>query len=95
MKIRLNKKINLGNVVATPGAIAAFDKSGDFYSVYLNRHMQCDWGDMPDEDWKLNNDSVKDGSRLMSSYLLKDNTKIWIITDAGHEVTTILLPDEY
>jgi hypothetical protein len=50
---------------------------------------------MPDEDWKLNNDSVKDGSRLMSSYLLKDNTKIWIITDAGHEVTTILLPDEY
>ena len=37
----------------------------------------------------------------MSSYLLSDETKLWIITDAAIEdngtrlVTTLLLPDEY
>lgn len=39
-------------------------------------------------------------SRLLSAYLLKDGTKIWIITEAAddngkREATTILLPEEY
>jgi hypothetical protein len=48
----------------------------------------------------LNDESLKDGSRLLSAYLLKDGTKIWIITEAEddngkREATTILLPEEY
>jgi hypothetical protein len=49
----------------------------------------------------MNDLAVNDGSRILSAYLLPDETKIWIITDAevdekhNREVTTILLPEDY
>ena len=45
--------------------------------------------------------AVQDGSRILSSYLLPDDTTIWIITDAeideehNREATTLLLPEDY
>ena len=40
--------------------------------------------------------ALKDGSRLLSAYILKDGkTKIWVITEADRSVTTVLLPDDY
>ena len=48
---------------------------------------------------KENEESLKTGARIFSSYFLPDETKIWIITDAEYEnrreVTTILLPEDY
>ena len=32
---------------------------------------------------------------LFSAYELRDDTRIWIITEADRSVTTILLPEEY
>jgi len=29
------------------------------------------------------------------AYTLKDDVRVWIITEADHSATTILLPDEY
>jgi hypothetical protein len=53
-----------------------------------------------DEDKELNDEALKDGSRLLSAYRLKNGTKIWLITEAvgddgRREATTILLPEEY
>jgi hypothetical protein len=40
--------------------------------------------------------ALKEGTRLLSAYMLRDGmTKIWIITEADRSATTILLPDEY
>ena len=47
-----------------------------------------------DEDIKANEDAMQFKDRLLSSWEWQD-IKFWIITDIGHEVTTILLPDEY
>ena len=47
-----------------------------------------------DEDIKANEDAMKFKDRLLSSWAWA-GIKFWIITDIGHEVTTILLPDEY
>jgi hypothetical protein len=64
--------------------------------VFLDRHVQGDWGDLDDEDRKLNDEALVDGSRIFSAYILKDgHTKIWCITEADRSSTCLLLPEEY
>lgn len=85
----------LGQTVATPGAIAALAKSGESALTYLVKHTRLDPGDLDPEDQDTNRKALKQGLRIFSAYVLKDGTKIWVITEADRSVTTILLPDEY
>ena len=90
----------LGQVVATPGALAALEAANDDGGIYLTRHAHNDWGEIAKGDEGLNDQALVDGGRLLSVYRLKDNTKIWIITEAADEdgnrlATTILLPSDY
>ena len=89
------KQFGLGQVVATPGAIEAMEKSGEMPFTFLIRHMAGDWGDVPKEDWQANNLATEHGERLLSAYKTKDGTKLWVITEWDRSVTTLLLPDEY
>jgi hypothetical protein len=89
-----------GQIVATPGALEALEQAGQSVWEFLALHLAGDWGIVGAEDKSLNDDSLKDGSRLLSAYILKTGEKIWLITEAtddnGHrEATTALLPDEY
>ena len=60
------------------------------------RHICGDWGDMCDEDKDLNEDALRNGWRLMSSYTFwSTGEKIWIITEADRSATTILFPSDY
>ncbi len=95
---------SLGRVVATPGALAALEKVGKDPLEYLQRHATGkDWGEaLCDEDKEANAEALKDGTRLLSAYLLPDETKLWIVTsgvvnpDTGERyATTLLLPEEY
>jgi hypothetical protein len=88
-------KFSLGRVVATPGALAALDEAKESALGFLCRHQSGDWGDVPPEDQEENDLSLESGFRVLSSYKLRDETKIWIITEADRSATTILLPDEY
>lgn len=90
----------LGAVVATPGAIAALEKAGQQPWEFLAQHVQGQWGVVDGEDAEANNQALKDGSRLLSAYILKTDEKLWIITEAEDDhgnraATTLLLPDEY
>lgn len=85
----------IGQVVATPGALEALKEAGDDAATYLNRHVACDWGDVEADDWKLNDEAVAAGDRMLSAYTLSDGAKIWIITEADRSVTTVLLPSDY
>ncbi len=85
----------LGQVVATPGALAALASAGQPPEVLLTRHAQGDWGDLCEEDRRENDRSLVRGLRLLSAYALPDGTKLWIITEADHSATTLLLPSEY
>ncbi len=87
--------LQLGQVVATPGALEALGKVNATPMTYLVRHAAGDWGIVCDEDKLANNDALIDGGRILSSYELRDSTKIWIITEWDRSVTTILLPSEY
>lgn len=89
-----------GQVLSTPGALEAIQKSGQTPAEFLVRHQRGDWGIVDDEDKAANDQSLIDGSRILSAYRTSKGEKIWIITEAvdegGHRAaTTILLPDEY
>ena len=87
----------LGETVLSPGAQDALEKSGQSAREFLLRHASGDWGMVSEADHKLNQNALTAGEegRLLSSYSLTDDTKIWIITEADRSVTTLLLPEEY
>tara|TARA_R110002111_G_scaffold100976_6_gene156497 strand:+ start:58619 stop:58909 length:291 start_codon:yes stop_codon:yes gene_type:complete len=85
----------LGQVVATPGALELLESVSKAPSEFIARHHKGDWGDaLCDEDKQLNNDALKDGSRLFSAFTV-GNDKLWVITEADRSSTTLLLPSEY
>ena len=59
---------DLGQLVATPGALAALEKSGQSPMDFLSCHVTGDWGEIPEEDCKENQFSLEKGFRLISSY---------------------------
>ena len=85
----------LGQIVATPGALEALEKAQQTPMEFLARHVRGDWGDVCDEDAEANEQSLKDGSRILSSYRTKLGEKLWIITEADRSSTACLLPSEY
>ena len=85
----------LGRILFTPGAIDALIRSNQDVHSFLNRHMNGDWGDLPDEDKAENEYSLEHGFRILSSYATAAGEKLWIITEADRSVTTLLLPEDY
>ena len=92
-------KFQLGQCVATPGALALLEKTGFSAAFLINRHLHGDWGDVCNEDAELNELAMKDGSRIMSVYRLVTPEKLkatsrskrselpslWLITDAADD----------
>ena len=89
----------LGQVVATPGALAILQATGRSAANLLARHMHGDWGDTCRDDAALNELAIVDGSRIMSVYRLVDTEKlkatprqkrtalptVWVITDGTND----------
>ena len=95
-KADMNRALfEMGQIVATPGALAEFEEAGEDPSKYLQRHQLGDWGDLGDDDKRENDFSVGEQLRIFSAYVLPTATKIWIITEADRSATTLLLPEEY
>lgn len=88
------RRFKLGQVVATPGALAELERIGADPRDLLERHADCDWGELDDHDRQANEDALRDGSRIFSAYTV-NGVKFWVITEADRSVTTALLPDEY
>ena len=85
----------LGMVAATQGPLQALKRAGESGVDFISRHASGDWGDLDDDDKASNDYDLRHGGRLLSAYYLKDQTKIWIITEYDRSATTILLPSEY
>jgi hypothetical protein len=85
----------LGQVVATPGALRALERAGDTPQQFLERHVSGDWGDLDEDDRQENALSLEHSFRLLSVYQTTAGERLWVITEANREVTTILLPEDY
>lgn len=88
-------RFKLGQAVATPGALAALEASGESLLDYFQRHASGDWGIVDDRDRRENETAIIIHMRIMSVYLLKSGVRIWIITEADRTSTCVLLPEEY
>ena len=93
-------KFQLGQCVATPGALVLLEKTGFSAGFLINRHVHGSWGDVCKEDAELNEMALGDGSRIMSVYRLVSPEKlketprskrsealptVWVITDAADD----------
>ena len=96
-------RFDLGTVVCTMGIQSLIDSDSGYsmlISDCLRMHNECNWGNLCDEDKKMNDEAVRaeengePTDRLMSSYNV-NGTDIWIITEWDRSVTTVLLPSEY
>ena len=90
----------LGELAMTQAFLTALAESGDNCQQYLERHRQLERGVLSDDDHQTNQDSLGDGSRIFSAFLLSTGVKIWIITEAINDMgkrwsTTMILPSDY
>ncbi len=86
-------KFPLGHLVMTQGASQVL--SVEDVTAAVRRHIQGDWGEVDQDDWRENDLSLKEGFRLLSAYTSKEGERFWIITEADRSATTVLLPSEY
>jgi hypothetical protein len=88
------RRFELGRVFVTAGAEALLDRTGQDTESLLRRHQSGDWGELGDDDRQANDDALRHGGRLFSSYRIRGE-KVWVITEADRRSSTVLLPDEY
>ena len=98
LTIPVKSQFEMGNVVVTEGVDNLISENFDFLRYVLRclkRHANCDWGDLDSEDVYTNENAMLMGDRLFSYYESAEFPKIYIITEAGGLITTVLYPDEY
>jgi hypothetical protein len=88
-------KFPLGQCVATPGALVALAFNGFEPYQFLARHVCGDYGDLSEEDKRLNDEAIETGGRILSAYILAGGEKIWVISEADRSSTCLLLPSDY
>lgn len=94
-RVFIESKFRLGEIVSTTHLFEHSEKNNFALLPYLVRHAQGDWGDVCKEDWKINDEALKNGLRLLSEYKLPDGRRIWIITEWDRSATTLLFPEDY
>ncbi len=88
-------KFELGQVVATPGALAALEQHQISPLTLISRHVGADFGDIDQQDWQTNLAALRYGQRIVSAYTIAPDTVIWVITEGDRSTTTLLMPSEY
>jgi hypothetical protein len=74
----------LGRLVATPGALALLADAGEDPAGLLVRHVSGDWGEVPPEDARENDLSIRAGFRIVSSYPVgSDSARVWLYYGSG------------
>ena len=84
-----------GHIVSTRGALRALIQARIDGRTLVERHLRGDFGELCTDDREQNSLAIQLGARVLSSYLLPTQQKVWVITEADRSVTTLLLPEEY
>lgn len=87
------RKFPKGHLVATPGVLSQIPQAE--IQQALARHLSGDWGDICADDAQANEQSLVDGTRILSVFHSSNGTKFWVITEADRSSTCVLLPEEY
>lgn len=94
-ELRKPGRFELGQTLATPGAVAAMARADHVAPEFLLRHKHGDRGELCAEHRQENERALRRGGRLLSAYLTRDDAMLWVITAWDRSATTMLLPEEY
>ena len=97
MNSKSERTFELGNVYITSGVAEEIENDKNYLNKVLQslaRYISCDWGNLTNEDKRLNNEAIKNGERLLARYNIEPRA-IYIITEWDRSATTILFPEEY
>lgn len=89
---------DLGIIVNTIGVHTFANQCLEHYNYVMRcfeRYINCDWGEMCEEDKIANDEAINNEDRILASYEEEGMPKIWIITEWDRSATTILFPSEY
>ena len=75
----MKERFLAGRIVATPGALAAPEASGEQPFENLARHISGDWGEVDEHDRQENDVSLTHAFQLLSAYTLHSGVKIWVL----------------
>lgn len=92
---RVPRRFPLGETVATPGALELLRLANLPPFILLMFHASGNWGCVDPEDALENEFAIQEDLRILSAYEVLPNRKVWVITERGRGLTTILLPEEY
>jgi hypothetical protein len=79
----------LGQIMATRKA----QQAGIDFTAFLRRHSLGDWGDVNEYIARANDDAVRSGRLIRSTYNIPSGQFV-IVTEADRSKTTIKLSDE-
>ena len=73
------------------------DRLNKFIAESVGRFADKDFGTVCAEDHESNLQSLKHKSMVMGVYKVSDreDLKVYLIMDAGHEIMTMLMPEDY
>lgn len=88
-----------GEWVLSPRVLSECLKYSENLSIYVQRHVGGDWGQISDKDKKLNEEALALNSGvLFSAYLhcMRDGSSrtVWLMTNRLRTCTVMMFPDE-
>lgn len=86
---------SLGQIVATPAALALLESHGVSPWGLVRRHQRLDPGELGLADQQANIADLAAGERIFSKYAVGSGQSVYVITERDRSVTTVLLPEEY
>jgi hypothetical protein len=87
-------RFELGQVVATWGAMGALIDAQQDPGELLAQHVAGNWGELGPFDQEVNESGVECGFRIVSSYTLATGVQVWLVTERDKGRTTFLLSGE-
>jgi hypothetical protein len=83
----------LGEIVIRPRAALLMQNLRINPASLFLRHVTGDWGDVSDDQRRVNEEAVREGGRILSAYG-QGNMRIYVITEADRSATTIRTADD-
>jgi hypothetical protein len=89
-------RFDMGRIAVTVGADSTLAQLERHPVQLLARHVEGDWGDLVEQDKKLNEQALNPDfpTRLFSRYEIDDEV-LYVITEWDRSITTVLRSDEY
>lgn len=91
-------KLELGQIVITKGIANYVAENYSFYEFILEslgRYRSHDWGDLCEEDKRMNDSAVKNNDDRVVARYNNEYSDIYIMTEYDRSYTTILFTKEY